>query len=414
MRTRTVLLGVLLLMFPLFGGPVQAQGLCGPIYTVVEGDTLFSIARRCGVSVEQILAANPGVPDPNRILVGQRLVLPSGGPNIYVVREGETLFSIAQRFGTTVEALLAVNPGITDPNRILAGQVLVIHDPGFRPPPRTPTPFPPVGVASVTLSPNSGPPGTVVQVFGAGLTGNATVNVLLGRSFGELSVVATVVADAQGRALAHVSIPVTAQPAERWLVLMSTVAQLPISALAEFLVVGQPIPPTPTPTPTATPGVAIEVRLYAIALGAGDIGCGDAVVPGVVRDILPTRAPLPAALDELLALGPAIPDRSDLYNALGQSDLRVEAVDLVGDTAIVRLVGTLQIGGVCDEPRVRAQLESTVLQFAAVRDTIIFINGTRLDDLLGGAGLTQPGVSARCVEVDAVLARGRVSRTHPT
>jgi len=64
----------------------------------------------------------------------------------------------------------------------------------------------------------------------------------------------------------------------------------------------------------------------------------------------------------------------------------VEGIDLVGDTAIVRLVGAFQIGGVCDEPRVRAQVESTVLQFSAVRQTVIFVNGVRLEDLLGGQG----------------------------
>jgi len=49
-------------------------------------------------------------------------------------------------------------------------------------------------------------------------------------------------------------------------------------------------------------------------------------------------------------------------------------------------VGSYQIGGVCDEPRVQAQLERTVLQFAAVRQAVIFINGTRLEDLLGAQG----------------------------
>ncbi len=48
----------------------------------------------------------------------------------YRVRSGDTLVSIAQRFGLTVGQLLAANPGISDPDRIRVGQVLVIPPPG--------------------------------------------------------------------------------------------------------------------------------------------------------------------------------------------------------------------------------------------------------------------------------------------
>jgi LysM repeat protein len=47
----------------------------------------------------------------------------------YVVRRGDTLHAIARRFGLTVGQLLAANPSITDPNRIQVGQVLVIPPP---------------------------------------------------------------------------------------------------------------------------------------------------------------------------------------------------------------------------------------------------------------------------------------------
>lgn len=385
MRPRMILCCALLLLVPLVLGPVDAQGPCGPVYTVVEGDTLFSIARRCGLTVGQILAANPGIPDPNRILVGQRLFLPAGGitpppgaPDLYVVRDGDTLLSIARRFGTTVQALLAANPAIGDPNRIQVGQVLLIPRAGFR------TPTPPAGVPSVSLAPSSGPPGTLVQVLGAGFSPGVPVSILLGPDLGRLTVVATATADVQGRVSATVVIPASAQAGESWAVFVSAAAPVPVTALAYFSVTGTPPPATPMPTPT--PEISAQVQLYAIALGAGDLGCGDAVLPAATLDVAPIRAPLAAALEELLALGPTVPGRPDLYNALGQSSLQVEAVDLVGDTAIVRLVGEYRIGGVCDEPRVRAQLESTVLQFAAVRQSVMFVNGVLLEELLDGQG----------------------------
>jgi len=299
MRPRVVTLGVLLLVVSAALLPAQAQGPCGPAHTVVQGDTLFSIARRCGLTVSQILAANPGIFDPNRIQIGQRIVLPQPGvtpsplpaPGFYVVRAGDTLFSIARRFGVTVSALLAVNPQIGDPNVILEGQVLIIPPPGSFPPTPTSTP----------IIPTPTPTGT------------------------------------------------------------------------------------PSPTPPPQDGIVVQVLLHFVALGAGDLGCGDAVV-AVPRQIAPTRAPLTAALEEVLGTGASVAGRPDLYSALGQSTLQVEGIDLVGDTAIVRLVGSYQIGGVCDEPRVQAQLERTVLQFAAVRQAVIFINGTRLEDLLGAQG----------------------------
>lgn len=55
----------------------------------------------------------------------------------YVVQRGDTLFVIAQRFNTTVDAILAANPQITDPDVIFPGQIIII------PPGPTPTPTPP-------------------------------------------------------------------------------------------------------------------------------------------------------------------------------------------------------------------------------------------------------------------------------
>ena len=62
----------------------------------------------------------------------------------YVVQAGDTLYSIAQRFGVTVDAIAQAN-GIADPTQISVGQVLVIPgvDGHARPAPRPRTPTPP-------------------------------------------------------------------------------------------------------------------------------------------------------------------------------------------------------------------------------------------------------------------------------
>jgi len=103
-------------------------------YIVMRGDTLKSLANRFGTSIDVLLSLNKAITNANVIYEGQRLVVPSGSgvPSTpppasgqsYTVRRGDTLRIIAGRFNTTVDAILKVNPQITDPNRIYAGQVI--------------------------------------------------------------------------------------------------------------------------------------------------------------------------------------------------------------------------------------------------------------------------------------------------
>jgi hypothetical protein len=112
------------------------------------------------------------------------------------------------------------------------------------------------------------------------------------------------------------------------------------------------------------------------------VGCGDSVV-SVERSIAPTQAPLRAALNELLAIREQYYGLSGLYNALYQADLTVDNVTIDSNgLATIHLSGTLMLGGVCDGPRVQAQLEYTALQFSTVRSVQIFVNDVPLADLL--------------------------------
>lgn len=148
-------------------------------------------------------------------------------------------------------------------------------------------------------------------------------------------------------------------------------------------------------TPSAGNGVNEPVNgeftrtyIYLIALeDAGQsgemIGCNDSVVP-VVVEIEPTIAPLTAALETLLSIKEQYYGQSGLYNALYQSDLSVEGVDIDNSQAIIHLTGNLQVGGACDSPRVQAQLEQTALQYETVDSVMITVNGEPLESLLSG------------------------------
>jgi LysM repeat protein len=86
---------------------------------------LARIALRSQAPVEWIAADN-GIADPNRIYPGQRLLVRSAPPGIEVIPPGATLAGSARRHGLRVTDLLARNPHLTDPNRILAGALLRI------------------------------------------------------------------------------------------------------------------------------------------------------------------------------------------------------------------------------------------------------------------------------------------------
>jgi peptidoglycan endopeptidase LytF len=98
----------------------------GQTYYVVKGDTLRIIAARFGTTVDALLKVNPNITNPNVIYVGQIVNIPAG-VTTYVVQKGDTLRIIANKFGTTVDALLALNPKITNRNLIYVGQVVTVR-----------------------------------------------------------------------------------------------------------------------------------------------------------------------------------------------------------------------------------------------------------------------------------------------
>lgn len=109
---------------------------CAAYYTVEEGNTLFSIAELFGTSPESILRLNPEI-DPDNLEVGTRLCVISQTPQpvqcpagalAYNINPGDTLQLIADKFGTTVESLLLTNPTL-DPFNLRIGQRICIEQP---------------------------------------------------------------------------------------------------------------------------------------------------------------------------------------------------------------------------------------------------------------------------------------------
>ena len=82
-----------------------------PVYTVVSGDTLYSISKRYNVSVDSIKALNNL--KSNLLMVGQRLQIPldevTSSNFVYTVKRGDTLYSISNSYNTTVDKIMSLN-----------------------------------------------------------------------------------------------------------------------------------------------------------------------------------------------------------------------------------------------------------------------------------------------------------------
>jgi len=94
------------------------------IYVVKPGDSVYTIGRQFGVSPEKIIRDNE-ITNPGRLVVGQSLVILRDNFR-YTVVAGDSIYSIARKYGTTVQSILDANPQITNPSAISPGQVIII------------------------------------------------------------------------------------------------------------------------------------------------------------------------------------------------------------------------------------------------------------------------------------------------
>jgi hypothetical protein len=165
---------------------------------------------------------------------------------------------------------------------------------------------------------------------------------------------------------------------------------------ANFIPTDTPLAaPTEAPLPPAPTASQIPVKgtLKAVLIAIGDagqsgekIGCDDSAVV-IDLPITSTGNPYRDVLQALIDQRQQFYGESGLYNALYQSTLQIQDAALDSDGKLtVQFSGSLMLGGECDDPRAKAQLEGTLRQFPEVKDVAIFVNGVPLDQLLSGRG----------------------------
>ncbi|MGQ9491832.1 MAG: LysM peptidoglycan-binding domain-containing protein [Anaerolineae bacterium] len=155
--------------------PTPTPGLTR--HKVVAGESVSAIAARYGANPQEIIQAN-GLSADGRLNVGQELIIPlagpSGGPGptptatggalMYVVKSGDTISDIAQRYGSRIDWIMAANK-LNPADYLRVGQALLIPLMPITPTPtatvavtpQTPTPTPePTLAAPILLSPPDG------------------------------------------------------------------------------------------------------------------------------------------------------------------------------------------------------------------------------------------------------------------
>ena len=97
------------------------------IYVVKQGDTIYKIAQMFNVSAEKIIADNE-LTNPNNLVVGQTIVILTNGANgtTHTVVSGDTLFSIAKQYGVSLSSLMQANPQITNPLNLQIGSIVTV------------------------------------------------------------------------------------------------------------------------------------------------------------------------------------------------------------------------------------------------------------------------------------------------
>ena len=96
-------------------------------YTVKSGDILSKIATKFNTTVDELMKLNPQIKDKNLIYAGQKIRVKEVNEVYHTVKKGEVLSVIAQKYNTTVDKIMALNPTIKDKNKIYVGQKIRVR-----------------------------------------------------------------------------------------------------------------------------------------------------------------------------------------------------------------------------------------------------------------------------------------------
>jgi len=117
-KIQTLILSVYIcLQLPLFS-------YAEDIHILKKGETLYAIAKKYGISVEELIVYN-GVEDPRELKIGSRIKIPSKETKSYKVKPGDTFYGIAKAHGIPLKQLLELN-GFSETDVLQVGETLLV------------------------------------------------------------------------------------------------------------------------------------------------------------------------------------------------------------------------------------------------------------------------------------------------
>ncbi|GBF73900.1 hypothetical protein PA598K_02224 [Paenibacillus sp. 598K] len=104
------------------------------IHIVKQGDTLYQLAGKYGVTLEELLKLNPEIANPDQIHVGMKVKIPSNGgkssemviAHQHVVQQGDTLWKLSKAWGVPLSDMIKANPQLKNPNVLMTGETVNI------------------------------------------------------------------------------------------------------------------------------------------------------------------------------------------------------------------------------------------------------------------------------------------------
>lgn len=109
------------------------------IHIVKQGDSLYSISQKYGVPLQTVIEANPQISNPNVLAIGEKVKIPKAPVSVpdnsevyykHTVKQGDTLWKLSKAWGVSLKDMVEANPQLKNPNALMTGEVVNIPKKG--------------------------------------------------------------------------------------------------------------------------------------------------------------------------------------------------------------------------------------------------------------------------------------------
>ncbi|SDN55959.1 LysM domain-containing protein [Paenibacillus sp. yr247] len=106
------------------------------IHIVKKGDTLYELAKKHQITLDQIIAFNPQIAEPDHLDIGTKVKIPSKAKPVepsaseyvykHIVQQGDSLWKLGKAWDVPLQAMIQANPQLKNPNVLMTGEIVYI------------------------------------------------------------------------------------------------------------------------------------------------------------------------------------------------------------------------------------------------------------------------------------------------